>query len=173
MLSCAADLYSTAFCNDCESTSLIGELEYDVKKRQPFFVVAAAAAIVVITAGQSSAGAYRDAIAALQPDHWYHLDEDATEVGIGFGGGTAVDSGFAGTQIDGTYGGITAADDNYDPATGNAAQPGPPLPGFDPSNVSFDANNKASISLGPNAAWSNSVMSVATWFKVGNGFSGR
>ncbi|MCA9101773.1 MAG: PEP-CTERM sorting domain-containing protein, partial [Planctomycetales bacterium] len=88
------------------------------------------------------------------------------------GGGAAVDSGFAATLINGTYGGVFGFDATYDPTTANPAQPGPPLPGFDPSDVAFDANNKGSVSLGSNVNWSEPTMTVTAWFKVGNGFPG-
>jgi hypothetical protein len=124
------------------------------------------------TAGYATAGAYNDAVAALTPDHWYHLDEDIDTVGDVFGGGPATDSGFAGTLIDGTYLGSFAENETIDPTAAHPGVPGPPLPGFDSSNTALDANNAGSVSLGSNVDWSNPVMTVATWFKVGNGFPG-
>lgn len=133
-------------------------------------VAASVAAITMSTAGYATAGAYNDAVAALQPDHWYHLDEDVDEAGPFVGGGAAVDSGFAGTLIDGVYEGDF--DFTPDGTLGFAGAPGPPLPGFDASNTALDANGKSAVDLGTNVPWSNSVMTVATWFQVGNGFPG-
>ncbi len=145
-------------------------------------VLAVPAVVVLGLMGGSIAvaGNYSDAVMALEPDHYYRLDE--AELGparldpdgfplpvAGDASGTqydspVADSGFSGDPIEGFHEGFFAPD---------AVEPfaevgvcGPPFPGFSGANRAFLANNAGSINLGPGEFFADPVMTVAMWFRV-------
>jgi Concanavalin A-like lectin/glucanases superfamily len=97
---------------------------------------------------------YDAAVLALNPSHYWRLNETAE--------GMAVDSvgGLNGTH-QGTFG----------EGFGQIGVLGPPVPGLEPSNLAFGANNFASVGLGPGTALAASTMTFAGWF-LENGSEG-
>ncbi|MGL4514860.1 MAG: hypothetical protein ACRCT8_17370 [Lacipirellulaceae bacterium] len=114
-----------------------------------------------VVTGSAFAQQYQSAVLALNPSHYYQLNETVV--------GTAADS----------VGGVTGVHGgDFGPGFAEVGVPGPflpgnvPLPGLGPNNKAFLANNFGSITTGPGANMANSVMTVATWFQVGTGFPG-
>jgi hypothetical protein len=99
---------------------------------------------------------YRSAVEALNPTHYWRLDETT-----GGAGTIAVDS--AG-DVDGTYAG------NIGPELGELGVEGPEV-NIAPGNVAFNANNMASVDIGPGAAMAAPTMTIAAWFRE-NGSEG-
>lgn len=119
------------------------------------FTFAFAFAVYLTGVGNLASADYRSAVNALSPDNYWYLDETG-----GGAGTTAVDS--AGS-IDGTYAGF------FEESEGEIGIAGPELEtGADiaPGNLAFNANNFASVNLGPGAALANTTMTYAGWFKA-------
>ena len=138
--------------------------------------------VLAFTPAVTRGDAYSDAVNALNPTHYYHLDEAVV--------GTVTDSGAF--PINGTHEGVgvNAADpeiqlgegagqvgvagpDNvykYDPVTQILTTI--PLPGFSPSNRALFNNDSLAVNLGaPLGAnrFAHTTMTMAAWFKFPNG----
>lgn len=99
---------------------------------------------------------YRSAVTALNPTHYWHLDETTG------GDGTIAVNSTGG--VNGTYAGLIDVD------FGEIGVEGPPV-NIAPGNVAFNANNTASVDIGPGAAMAAPTMTIAAWFKT-NGSQG-
>jgi hypothetical protein len=129
---------------------------------------------------------YSDAVMALNPTHYYRLNETTI--------GTVTDTGSS--PINGTHEGTGDMPPNPVPpvadvgpdymGTGYVGAPGPdivykfdgttvteiPLPGFDANNRSLFANGGLAVNLGPargpggESRFAHTTMTLATWFKV-------
>jgi hypothetical protein len=138
------------------------------------------------TAGVPLGDAYSDAVAALNPTHYYRLNETTI--------GTVTDTGSM--PIHGMHEGSGDMAPNPIPPVADAAPdyigvgyvgaPGPdvvykfdgatvteiPLPGFDASNRSLFANGALAVNLGPalgpggEKRFAHTTMTFAAWFKV-------
>jgi hypothetical protein len=97
--------------------------------------------------GSAAKADYAAAVMALSPSHYYRLNETVE--------GMAEDS--AG-NIDGTHQGIIFE------GFGEVGAAGPPVPGLEPTNVAFGANNTASIGLGDGTNFAASTMTISAWF---------
>jgi hypothetical protein len=144
----------------------------------------AALVILALAAPTAHGDAYSDAVQALNPTHYYRLNETAI--------GAVTDVGSA--PINGTHEGNGVAAPTEVPLigeiTGYPGVPGPdavykynpetmvlttiPLPGFDASNRALFSNNGLAVNLGPALGaqgqnlFAHTTMTVATWFKVPN-----
>jgi hypothetical protein len=149
-------------------------------------LVAVAATAWAQCAESVRADAYSDAVLALNPTHYYRLNETAI--------GTVTDVGSS--PIHGTHEGNGDMPPNPMPpvadvapdymGTGYVGAPGPdivykfdgttvteiPLPGFDANNRSLFANGGLAVNLGPargpggETLFAHTTMTLATWFKV-------
>lgn len=138
--------------------------------------------VLAITPAVTHGDAYSDAVNALNPTHYYHLDEAVV--------GTVTDSGAF--PINGTHEGIgvNAADPEVllGEGTGQVGVAGPdnvykydpvtqilttiPLPGFSPNNRALFNNDSLAVNLGaPLGAnrFAHTTMTMAAWFKFPNG----
>ena len=125
---------------------------------------------------------YVKATLALEPDHYYRLNETAMpEPVLDDQGNPAVfsgeesatgiiyepsveDTGLSPEKIVGYYEGRFAPI-TVDEPLGRIGDFGPPVCGLDPnSNYSFFANNVSSVNLGPGEFFAADVMTVALWF---------
>jgi hypothetical protein len=97
---------------------------------------------------------YESAVLALNPTHYWRLNETTQ--------GSAID---AVGGLNGTHQGF------FDTGLGEVGVPGPPVSGLEPGNLAFGANNFASVGLGPGTALAASTMTVAGWFSE-NGSEG-
>lgn len=117
-----------------------------------------AVALVVSFAGacEVAFADYRSAVEALTPTHYWRLDES------GGGAGTIAVNSTGG--VNGTYAGF------FDPGEGEIGVEGPPV-NISAGNLAFNANDFASVDIGPGAAMAASTMTISAWFKE-NGSQG-
>ena len=138
--------------------------------------------VLALTPAVTHGDAYSDAVNALNPTHYYHLDEAVV--------GTVTDSGAF--PINGTHEGVglNAADPEVllGDGTGQVGVAGPdnvykydpvtqilttiPLPGFSPTNRALFNNDSLAVNLGaPLGAnkFAHTTMTMAAWFKFPNG----
>ncbi len=127
---------------------------------------------------------YGKSVRALQPDHYYRLDETEMPVPLLDDAGSPLlwtdaegaagilyeasveDTGFSGEPITGYYEGRFPPE-TVDPPVGGIGQPGPVVCGLDPvANLAFLANDAGSINLGPGEFFAADVMTVACWFQA-------
>jgi hypothetical protein len=125
-----------------------------------------AVAIMFVCCGDwARADLYSDAVLALEPDHYYRLNEDnygqVTDIGTNPFHGV-----HEGLDLFGAY---PEVGENL----GFIGAPGPdvtadgtPLLGFDEENVSLFGNNALAVNLGPGEMFAHTTMTVATWFKA-------
>ena len=99
---------------------------------------------------------YRSAVTALTPTHYWRLDETTG------GEGTIAVNSTGG--VNGTYAGF------IEPGLGEMGVEGPPV-NIASGNLAFNANDKASVDIGPGAAMAASTMTVSMWFRE-NGSQG-
>jgi hypothetical protein len=150
--------------------------------------VIALSTLAVCCGSAAQAEDYPKAVLALEPDHYYRLneselgsprlDENGNPVPVADAGGiqyddVVTDSGVSPTLIDGYHEGRFDPQD-ASPQLGlvGVQGPGPGLCGFDDAtNLAFYANNAASINLGPGSEFADDVMTVAAWFTA-NGSDG-
>lgn len=99
---------------------------------------------------------YRSAVTVLTPTHYWRLDETT-----GSEGTIAVNSTGG---VNGTYAGF------IEPGLGEIGVEGPPV-NIASGNLAFNANDNASIDIGPGAAMAAPTMTIAMWFKE-NGSQG-
>ncbi|MCA9189887.1 MAG: hypothetical protein KDA99_29890, partial [Planctomycetales bacterium] len=107
------------------------------------------AAVVGVTYEVRAGNEYASAVMALNPTHYWRLNE-TTE-------GMAIDE--KGT-LNGTHQGVFAPG-----FAGEVGVPGPDVPGLEIDNVAFGAFNAASIGLGPGSALAAPVMTISGWFQ--------
>lgn len=124
--------------------------------RSTTFSIAAALTACLTGTCDFAMADYRSAVESLNPSHYWLLDETG-----GSAGTTAVDS--AGS-VNGAYAGF------FDPGEGEIGVEGPPV-NIGSGNLAFNANNFASVDIGPGSAMATSAMTVAMWFKE-NGSEG-
>ncbi|RIK88918.1 MAG: hypothetical protein DCC67_00075 [Planctomycetota bacterium] len=141
----------------------------------PLLVVAA-----LCLHGDSARGDYAAAVTALNPTHYYRLDETSI--------GTVINTGSSG--LNGTHEGLGVGAPNTEPQVGDllgyAGSAGPdavykwdganlttiPLPGFNAGNKSLFTNNALAVNLGApfgpggENRFAHTTMTVAAWFKV-------
>ncbi|XAM00837.1 PEP-CTERM sorting domain-containing protein [Phycisphaeraceae bacterium D3-23] len=111
----------------------------------------------------ASAQDYQDAVNALNPDHYWQLNETTV--------GTAVDS--AGSENGTHAGNYNGPGQFYMSGFGEVGVDGPDnAPGLGDDNLAFAAYDAASIGLSDGSNFANSTMTVAMWFQVGVGFPG-
>ncbi len=140
--------------------------------------------VLTLAAPTVRGDAYSDAVQALNPTHYYRLDETTI--------GTVTDIGSAPIHGQHEGNGLAAPDEVplLGEITGYPGVPGPnavykynpetmelttiPLPGFDASNRALFTNNGLAVNLGPALGpqgenwFAHTTMTVATWFKVPN-----
>lgn len=144
-------------------------------------ILSVAIAAVVSAKRVVRADAYSDAVLALAPTHYYHLDETTV--------GTVTDVGAF--PINGTHEGVgvPASDPErfLQDGAGQTGVAGPdnvykynpdtqvlttiPLPGFSPNNRALFNNDSLAVNLGaPQGAnrFAHTTMTIATWFKFPN-----
>ena len=150
------------------------------------YLLATAAGAWLLSCGTALGDSYSDAVAALNPTHYYRLNETAI--------GTVTDIGSS--PINGVHEGNGDMAPNPIPpvadvgpdytGVGYVGAPGPdvvykfdgttvtqiPLPGFDASNRSLFANGGLAVNLGPargpggEGRFAHTTMTLAAWFKV-------
>ena len=125
---------------------------------RPSFFVAVRFATVLGTALSawivSAVGAivdYPSAVQALNPTHYYRLDETAM--------GAVADTGTA--PIPAQHEGL------FPPA--EIGTTGPAVPGFDANNRALFDNDAGGVRLGPGSSFAADIMSVAMWFQAPGG----
>lgn len=125
--------------------------------RASFFVTVRFATVfgTAISAWMLSADAaivdYPSAVQALNPTHYYRLDETAM--------GAVADTGTAPSPA--------AHEGSFPPAEVGAA--GVPLPGFDGNNKALSNNDAGGVNLGGGSSFAADTMSVAMWFLAPGG----
>lgn len=124
--------------------------------RSNSLLFAVALAVSFAGACEIACADYRSAVEALTPSHYWHLDE--TEGGAGT---IAVNSTGG---VNGTYAGF------FEPGEGEIGVEGPPV-NIASGNLAFNANDFASVDIGPGAAMAAPTMTIAAWFKE-NGSQG-
>jgi hypothetical protein len=118
---------------------------------------AVALAVFFVGACEVALADYRSAVTALNPTHYWRLDEAAG------GEGTIAVNATGG--VNGTYAGV------FEPeVAGEIGVEGPPV-NIASGNLAFNANDKASVDIGPGAAMAAPTLTVAMWFKE-NGSQG-
>lgn len=151
-------------------------------RRKAAALVTAGLGFLAVTPGVTRGDAYSDAVMALNPTHYYRLDETTI--------GTTTDTGAF--PINGTHEGIgvNAAEPErlLGDGAGQVGVAGPdfvykydpvstilttiPLPGFSPSNRAMFNNDSLAVNLGaPLGAnrFAHTTMTMAAWFKFPNG----
>lgn len=124
--------------------------------RSPTLSLATALAVCLTVMCDLASADYRSAVTALSPTHYWQLDE-AT-------GGAGTTAANATGGVAGTYAGF------FDPGEGQLGVAGPPV-NIAAGNLAFNANNFASVDIGPGANMATTTMTIATWFKE-NGSEG-
>jgi hypothetical protein len=124
--------------------------------RSAILPLAAALTVGMAGMGDFARADYRTAVEALNPTHYWRLDE------TGGGAGTIAVNSTGG--VNGTYAGF------FEPGEGEIGVEGPPV-NIAPGNLAFNANNFASVDIGPGAAMAAPTMTIAAWFKT-NGSEG-
>jgi hypothetical protein len=134
-----------------------------MQKRRCAFGLAAVGILTVTTSALG--GDYSDAVLALNPTHYYRLNEPTF--------GTAADIGT--DSIDGQHEGVYDVNGTAQVGDdlGILAVAGPdvdkngvPYLGFDADNKSIFSNNALAVNLGPGQTFGNTTMTVAMWFKT-------
>ncbi|MBN1853589.1 MAG: hypothetical protein JW829_12730 [Pirellulales bacterium] len=96
---------------------------------------------------------YSDAVNALNPAHYYRLNETVADTITP----TVADTGSA--PLFGIHEGNWSGGSNA-----QVHVPGPNLPGFDASNGAILLHDAGAINLGDGSTFASSMMSVALWF---------
>jgi hypothetical protein len=151
------------------------------KCKESLFWVVIATGAWLVNAHRALGDAYSDAVLALNPTHYYRLDETVigtvTDIGShpihGTHEGFGVNASDEAREVGDGAGQVgVAGPDNvykYDPVT--AILTTIPLPGFSPTNRAIFNNDSLAINLGepqgPNR-FAHTTMTVATWFKFPN-----
>lgn len=124
--------------------------------RSRFVSLAVSIAVSMAGACEVAFADYRSAVTALNPTHYWRLDETT-----GVEGTIAVNSTGG---VNGTYAGL------IEPGLGEIGVEGPPV-NIAAGNLAFNANDAASVDIGPGAAMAAPTMTIAAWFKQ-NGSQG-